>query len=236
MGLVVFGRGNTDNSAAPWLDPTLYFVRNKGSGTQQMISRAINVAAAAWWGIDRGGSGNVRDLLKAVAPSKANNAIGILSTDFADPARGQLKILAYRGTNQICSYLPDSSEFSKDKQNIRDGHYPIWGPVHFFAQVANGQPSVPAGALVTRFTLPKLDQALLDAIIKVDFVPPCAMQVVRTKEMGDLSAYSPDFQCGCYFQATLPGGTPPADCQACAGPADCPASKPACNSGYCELK
>jgi ABC-type phosphate transport system substrate-binding protein len=236
MAHIVFGRGNSDDSAAPWLDPTLYFVRNSGSGTQQMISRAINVDAKKWWGIDRGGSTKVRDQLEAVAPAKSDGAIGILSTDFADPERARLRILAYKGSGQICAYYPDSSQFTTDKINIRDGHYPIWGPVHFFAQVTNGVPSAAAAALVTRFTLPRLDKQLLDAIIKAGFVPPCAMKVQHTTEMGPLSAFSPQYYCGCYYDASVNAGTPTPGCQVCNAPSDCPADKPACNSGFCELR
>jgi hypothetical protein len=236
MAHVVFGLGNSDTMAAPYLTPSLYFVRNSGSGTQQMMARAIGVDATKWWGKDRGSSGNVRDQLEAVAPVDSSQAIGILSTDFADPERSRLRILAFQGTDQTCGYYPDSTLFDRDKRNVRDGHYSIWGPEHFFAQVTGGLPSPAAAAFVTRFSTPRLDQSLLDAIIKSGLVPTCAMTVHRTEEMGPISSFSPEFQCGCYFEASVPGGAAPASCQKCGGPGDCPAAKPACNNGYCELK
>lgn len=236
MAHVVFGRGNTDATSMPWTDPKLYFVRNSGSGTQQMISRAITVDAKKWWGLDRGSSGSVRDKMEAVSPDKADQAIGILSTDFADAERSRLRILSFKGADQTCAYYPDSTLFARDKANVRDGHYGIWGPIHFYASVANGSPSAAAGALVTRFTLPRLDQPMLDAIIKIGFVPDCAMGVSRSEEMGPLSQYSPAFHCGCYFDATVPGGTVPASCKTCNGPADCDAAHPACNNGFCEVR
>lgn len=234
MGHVVFGRGNTDPTSMPYNEPTLYFVRNSGSGTQQMISRAISVDAKQWWGIDRGGSSAVRDLLEAVNPSRANAAIGILSTDFTDPERQRLRILAFQGKGQLCGYYPDSSVNTRDKINVRDGHYQIWGPVHFFAQVSQGIPSPAAAALVTRFTTTRLEQALLDKIITSGLVPACAMKVKRTTEMGPISADVPEASCGCYFEAKVPGGQPPPECKTCAGPADCSMDRPACNNGYCE--
>jgi ABC-type phosphate transport system substrate-binding protein len=237
MARVVFGRGRLDPSAAPWTDPGLYFVRNSGSGTQQMLSRAISVDARRWWGSDYGSNSRVRDTLKAVQSTRADGAIGILSTDVADEARGGLRVLAFQGEQQLCGYYPDSSQFTKDKAAVRDGHYSVWGPIHFFARVSGGIPTSPAAAaLVTRFSLAKLDKPLLDAIIKIGFVPPCAMKVQRKAEMGPISAYAADFQCGCYFEATVEGGAAPASCKACSGPADCPAGKPACNLGYCEQK
>lgn len=232
---IVFGRGTMDSKSAPYDDPALYFIRNSSSGTQQMLSRAITVDAKRWWGTDQGGSVKVRDSLESVPSTRANGAIGILSTDFADPERARLRILAFKGEGQICGYYPDSSSFTKDKLNVRDGHYAIWGPVHFYAQVSGGLPNPAAAALVKQFSLPRLEQPLLDVIIKSGFVPTCAMQVQRKAEMGPISAYSPEFQCGCYFEVKI-NGSAPATCKTCAGPADCPADKPACNNGYCEKK
>jgi ABC-type phosphate transport system substrate-binding protein len=236
MGRVVFGRGSQDVAAKPYTDPSLYFVRNVSSGTQQMLARAVTVDAKQWWGIDRGGSTKVRDLLLAVAPTKVNGAIGILSTDFADAERSRLRVLAFKDRNQICGYFPDTSVFTRDKRNVRDGHYSIWGPVHLYTAVSTGVPSAAAAALVTRFTVPRLDQPLLDAIIKAGLVPQCAMKVKRTEEMGPMTAFAPEFQCRCYFEATVPDGSVPQGCQTCAGPAECPAALPACNNGYCEAK
>ena len=236
MAHVVFGAGNTYNNAAPWTDPSLYFVRNSSSGTQNLISRAINVNAAQWWGIDRGGTSQVVAGMEAVSPTQAENAIGIVGTDYADAERSRLRILAFKNTDQDCAYYPDSTLFTRDKQNVRDGHYAIWGPMHFIANVTNGQPSAAAGALVTKFTLTRPDQSVLSAITNIGFVPSCAMNVQRSSEMGPLSTFSPPYQCGCYFEANVPGGTAGSDCTPCAGPSDCPAGKPACNNGYCEAQ
>jgi ABC-type phosphate transport system substrate-binding protein len=235
MGHVVFGRGNSDPSAAPYSDPMLYFVRNSSSGTQQLIARAIDVDAKKWWGIDRGGSGRVRDLLKAVPMAKASAAIGILSTDFADAERNNLRVLAFKDRGQTCAYFPDSTQQKKDKQNIRDGHYPIWGPLHFYARISGGVPNPGAAAFVTRFTLARLEQSLLDKVIDKGLVPACAMKVQRTTEMGPLSTFSPQFHCGCYYEARV-NGSAPESCKACGGPGDCPSATPACNLGYCELR
>lgn len=235
MGHVVFGRGNTDAAAAPYRDPQLYFVRNASSGTQQLIARAIEVDARRWWGTDRGGSSRVRDLLKAVPPARASAAIGILSTDFADSERNNLRVLAFKDRGQICAYFPDSTQQRKDKQNVRDGHYPIWGPLHFYARLSGGVPNPGAAAFVTRFTLARIDQLLLDKVIDKGLVPTCAMQVQRTTEMGPLATFSPQFHCGCYYEARV-NGSAPESCKACGGPGDCPSTAPACNHGYCELR
>ncbi|HEX8793141.1 MAG TPA: hypothetical protein VF765_19490 [Polyangiaceae bacterium] len=232
----VFGMGG--GKASPWVDPALYFVRNANTGTQQMIGHAISVPANAFWGIDRGTAANVDSLMKDIVdPTLANEAIGIISADFYDGDRDNLKALAFRAPGQDCAYLPDSTEFKKDKLNIRDGHYPIWGPVHFFARVSSGVPvSQGAQAFVSIVSVPNVPQKLLDAFIGSSLVPSCAMSVQRSSELGALSAYSPPFQCGCYFEASLSGATP-AGCSRCNTSNDCAdPARPACNLGYCEVQ
>jgi len=234
----VFGMGG--GKASPWTDPSLYFVRNANTGTQQMIGHAISVPASAFWGVDRGTAANVDALMKDIAdPMLANAAIGIISADYYDGDRDNLKALAFRAPGQDCSYLPDSTEFKKDKLNVRDGHYPIWGPVHFFARVSNGVPVSPgAQAFVSIVSVPNVPQKLLDAFIGSSLVPSCAMSVQRSSELGALSAYSPPFQCGCYFEASpAVNGEAPSGCQHCNTSNDCnDPSRPACNLGFCEVQ
>jgi ABC-type phosphate transport system substrate-binding protein len=238
MGHVVFGRSSNDPGSNPYSDPALYFVRNSGSGTQQMISRAIKLDAGKWWGVDRGGNAQVLSQMQAVSESNVNNAVGILSTDFTDIARGSVRILAFQDLGQLAGYYPDSSVNTRDKRNVRDGHYAIWGPIHFFAALTtnnNTLPNAAATALVNKVT-GKLDQPLLDKIITSGLVPPCAMTVKRSSEMGPIEFYAPSAACGCYFEAHVPDGQAPASCTPCSGPADCGGDRPACSFGYCEAQ
>jgi hypothetical protein len=230
----VFGTGGTQGAVAPWTDPRLYFVRSAGTGTIQLTSRAINVPATAWWGIDRQSSDNLRDSMEGIDPISADKAIGVLSSDFADRARANLRILAFQAAGQTSGYLPDSSPAVYDKANVRDGHYPIWGPIHLYASTKNGVPSPAADAFVTRFAVPRLEQRLLDAIVASGYIPACAMRVKRDQEMGPMSPFQPQFGCGCYYDSRMNNGKSP--CTACAGPIDCPAATPACNYGFCEVR
>ncbi|MGH7294073.1 MAG: hypothetical protein ACRELB_04025, partial [Polyangiaceae bacterium] len=234
----VFGMGG--GGVAPWTDPTLYFVRNANTGTQQEIGHAIDVPASAFWGIDRGTAANVDALMKVVTdPATAEQAIGIISVDYYDSDRDNLRALAFAAPGQTCAYLPDSTQFKKDKRNVRDGHYPIWGPLHFFAAVSGGVPaSAGAQAFVSVVSVPNIPQALLDAFIGASLVPSCAMSVQRSSELGPLSAYSATFQCGCYFEASPDvNGAASAGCTPCATANDCnDPARPACNLGYCEVQ
>jgi hypothetical protein len=229
----LFGAGGGGGKVKPWTDPTLYFVRSAGTGTIQLPSRAIDVPASAWWGIDRLSADNLTASLEGIDPNSAEKAIGVLSSDFADRARDNLRVLMFQARGAGCAYLPDSTPTSYDKANVRDGHYPIWGPIHLFTVNNNSVPSLAAGALVTRFSVPRLEQPLLDAIVASGYIPQCAMKVQRTQEMGALASYQPQFGCGCYFEAKVNGKS---TCKTCSGPGDCPSTAPACNYGYCEIQ
>jgi hypothetical protein len=229
---LIFGGGN-QGAMAPWTDPRMYFVRSSGTGTIQLASRAINVPPTGWWGIDRLSSDNLRDSMQVIDPSLAEKAIGVLSSDFADKSRANLRTLSFQAAGQSCGYWPDSSPTSFDKANVRDGHYPIWGPIHLYASTTNGVPSPAADALVKRFSVPRLEQRLIDAIVTAGYIPACAMRVKREQEMGPVMSHQPQFGCGCYYDSRVNGRS---SCSACAGPADCPSSRPACNYGFCEAQ
>jgi len=227
---LAFGVG----AGGPWNDPHYFFIRNASSGTQQMLAAAINVPGNAWWGVDRGGSGGVRDQLKIVVdPAQAEKTIGILSTDVADAERANLRILAFQAREQTCAFYPDSSVNAQDKQNVRDGHYALWGPTHLLANIENGSPSQQALPFLTRFVAPKIPTELLDAELAGSLVPQCAMRVSRNEEIGPLQSYQPPYSCGCYFDAKTRKAT---DCKPCATNNDCPTDAPSCNFGYCEVR
>jgi hypothetical protein len=237
----VFGMGGADGGASPWTDPSVYFIRNQNTGTQQMIGRAIGVPADQFWGVDRGSALAIDQGLRIIVdPATANKAIGIISTDYYDADRSNLKALAFKAFGQECAYLPDTPNRT-DKQNVRDGHYPIWGPLHFFAAVQDAVPISPAAAAFTNTVLvPDVQQSLLDAFIASSLVPSCAMKVTRTTELGPLSSYASPFQCGCYFDASVSGVAAPASpagCTRCATANDCTdPARPACNLGFCETQ
>jgi len=228
---LVFAAGGDGGRAVPWIDPHYYFVRSSGTGTTQLPSRAINVDPTTWWGLDRLSAGNLVDSMKAIDPSVAERAIGLLSSDFADDNRDNLRELAFQQRGQRFAYLPDSTPVSTDKANVRDGHYPIWGAIHFLAATDNGVPSAAARALVNQFIVPKLDENLVSAIIGAGFVPPCAMKVTHSMEVGTLTAFQPPFGCSCFYENQVNHTTA---CHACTSPADCTSAAPACNYGFCE--
>ncbi len=109
----------------------------------------------------------------------------------------------------------------------------MWGPLHLFAHLVNGQPAIAAAPIVTGFSQDQLDKPVLDAAIDSFFVPQCAMGVRRSTDGGPLSPFTPQVGCGCYFEARATGSS---SCKSCTTAADCPPSASVCNYGYCEVQ
>jgi ABC-type phosphate transport system substrate-binding protein len=229
---LVVGFGGTSNPVSPWIDATAIEVRSPTSGTQQMIANAINVPAAKWQGVQNTGSGAVVTALQNLATGGySDKAIGILAADVADKNRTTLKVLPYQHYGQHCGYLPDSASNTFDKQNTRDGHYFIWGPLHLLTKV----PVDPkAQAVIDALSKPNI--ALIKTEAASSVVPDCAMRVTRTGEVGPLASYMPPKSCECAYLAAATGSAP-TSCTPCPnGASDCAAPKPACNYGFCEVQ
>ncbi|KYF96681.1 hypothetical protein BE20_41295 [Sorangium cellulosum] len=227
-----FGQGS---GVAPWVDERFIFQRNAGSGTQQMMAAAIRVPASRWLGAPTASSDDMRS--SVAFSTDAERTIGVLGANVASESASLLKVLAYQHYDQRCGYYPDSDPLKRDKRNVRDGHYAIWGPLHFLTHVSinTGAPLSDGAALVIDYlTGRKQPPAGLDLIkleAQHDVVPECAMRVRRTEEMGPLASFMPTRSCWCYFDAVAGGG---ADCAPCDSDADCPSDAPKCNFGYCE--
>ena len=232
----VFGFGN-ESGVTPWTDETSLFVRSATSGTQQMIGTAISVPAAKWKGVSETGSSDVvTALINAGQGATPSSAIGILAADVADAHRDTLRELAYRHFGQNCGYLPDAAPNKFDKRNVRDGHYAIWGPMHFLTRIdSNGIAIKRAAAEVigylagTKTAPAELDLVAFEAQHHV--VSPCAMRVKRDREMGPMTTYAPPSACGCYYEKMANGSTA---CTPCTRTSDCASQGSVCSYGYCE--
>jgi ABC-type phosphate transport system substrate-binding protein len=245
-----FGIGG---EVAPWtVDENLLFRRSEASGTQSMLSAAINafntqtLPANKWKGIGADpttmkafGSGDV--LAKVAGSTNPEATIGILATDVADKNRAGMnpvKILAYQHSQQLAGYWPDSKPTALDKINVRDGHYPVWGPLHFFAKKdSTGKPvNAAAKTFIGYFTGEVATPAGVDLVAlesKTFDVPQCAMYVTRSSELGDYSDYNPTDPCHCAFEKAATGTT---SCKACTSDTECGDATKKCSHGYCEAK
>jgi hypothetical protein len=230
-GYFAFGFGAA-GMATPWIDPTLFFIRNSGSGTQQIIGHAIGVVPVSkMQGVDSGGSSGVLNMV--VASPKPEATIGIVGAETYDPNRDKLVSIAFRAKNQYHGYYADSDETSLDKRNVRDGHYLPFGYVHMIAWTDNQGSYQRAGAkFFTDFVLGKsMVNGLnpIDLSIAAHTIPLCAMTVKRSADGGDLSLYRPAAPCGCYFEKVA---TTKTSCTMCTDNTPCGGGM--CRNGYCE--
>jgi hypothetical protein len=230
----IYGFG-ADSSVEPWTLERAIFQRDPNSGTQRMIATAIGVDADRWIGTGTTGSDDLKT--KVSTSTDAAQAIGILATDVAQENRAILNVLAYQHFEQSCGYYPDKDISSNEKQNVRDGHYAIWGPLHLFTVLSNqGYPLKPVVADIIGFMTgtkpPPLGLDLIALEAQRHVVPQCAMRVKRSEEMGPLASFAPAGACGCYYDKVANGAT---SCTPCASKTECPSTAPVCSYGYCEM-
>jgi hypothetical protein len=229
----VFGFGQA-GQIVPWVDETQLFIRTVTKSTLLAWAANISVPAAKWKGVRLDGSPMVVSSLTGSPSPQA--AIGILGAEVYDGLRDQLNALAFRAKGQYAAYYPDSTSSSRDKQNVRDGHYTVWSPTIWMETVDGvGAPVKPdahyviqliAGKTVT----PAIDFDMEAIVAAVGLVPDCAMHVKRAFEGGPLSLYQPAEDCTCKYESLV-------DTTSCA---TCSESEPCtsgvCHNGYCEVQ
>jgi hypothetical protein len=244
----IFGFGGERYPVPPWTDPTELQIRNANSGTQALIGAAIGVPPALWNGVTHSTSSDVGAALVAAGQSGSqttvDSALGILASDYLLQNAQALRGLAVQDEASACGYYPNSTAFARDNADARDGHYPLWGPSHFYARV-DPSTNLPLKAGVSQFIdglnglspLPGLD--LVAEYASKGLVPECAMHVTRANDGGDYSPFKAPVTCNCYFDLHATGST---SCRPCGANSDCPSAAPNCNKfgpqpqqGYCDL-
>jgi hypothetical protein len=231
--------GYDDGGVVPWLDPASLVRRTPSSGVMLSIAASLGLAPDYWRGVIKQRSSELKPTLLAMP--EPERALGITSADVAEEgdARANLRTLAYQHFGQSCAFTPDSSLGSSDKRNVRDGHYELWAPYHFYTRGQNGRTLDPfvaeiVGYLTGASPLPNRNTDFITTLKQAGLVPTCAMHVRRAKEGAPIEPFQPRPSCRCYFEASPPGGSLPDDCQPCQSSAQCPVSAPSCSFGYCE--
>jgi ABC-type phosphate transport system substrate-binding protein len=217
--------------------------RQASSGTQALLAAAIGVPADRWRGVTHRNSDELAANLLSVLNDvgTANQTLGILGVDYIDSRdlRAQVRILAYRDTLQGCAVYPDSTATARDRRNVRDGHYPLWGPVHFLIRSNEaGQPADPrtrqelsdAIAYLTGTKVLPNGVRMIDLYADSGLVPECAMRVTRGRDGGDIRPFRSPSPCGCLFEERVTGSS---SCVRCDVQGDCAADE-VCSLGYCE--
>jgi hypothetical protein len=170
--LVGFSSGG---AVGPWAGGPL-FLPGALAGDELVLAAFLGVPSARMYGSDPANGGDFGVLQSMTNSAVAGNgaALGLVSTDFYDQNRNALAALAYRTFGQNYAYYPDVNSYpnrsgvvngnldTREKQNVRDGHYPLWGYLHAIAPSNGGlqatnphveefgqflQPNMPLGAL-----------------------------------------------------------------------------------------
>jgi hypothetical protein len=235
----IWGCG-VNGKQTPFIDESAIQQRSSTSGTQILVARALGVPETAFKGKANSSGGALVTSLLAVPDPQT--AIGFLAADAYAPLRGSLNAVAFQGKGQLKAYYADSDANSVDKKNVRDGHYVIQGPLHFFAPLTAGQPSTVAQQILDWITGAKpIDPTgdpgntnYVTTVATAGDVPQCAMKVQIDKDGGLFSPFTPTVSCGCFFdKAVSLVSAAPAGCVACTSDAGCTGGK-RCQTGYCE--
>jgi hypothetical protein len=242
-----FGFGNANPLAPqydPWNNEQFMFIRPATKSTLVATAKNIAVPPNKWKGVPENASS---DVVNAVSKSTmAEPTIGILGAEVYDASRDKgIKTLALKAFGQSAAYYADSTPIAFDKQNLRDGHYTLWSPTVYITKVdAGNAPVDPAVKYVLDLVLGTPGAKAPDGgasfdgladVVKVGLIPDCAMRVTRSEDGGDLSPYTPNAPCTCYYLSKITGaaGTP-AGCTTCTESADCGDGGQICNRGFCE--
>jgi hypothetical protein len=262
------GRGAWAN-AVPWVaepnpsnggTPTIYI---RSATTSTLLTLASNVAPdllppALFSGYRLTGQADRSSVVMTGVSSAPENlrsaTLGLLGLDLYDRNRGTLDVLAYRAKGQKYAYYPDSAPSKKDKRNVRDGYYVFWSYTEYITKVDSTGVAlnqnvarildIVQGKKVVRLTSqtkvsPAFDLDAIQVIATNGLVPDCAMEVSRKVDGGELSLYSPETSCGCYFeQVQDPSVLTDAQwikrCPSCTNEKAC--SSGVCRRGFCEVK
>jgi hypothetical protein len=220
-------------NVAPWNDNVFIFKRNDTASTQLWTAVAAGISPSGWFGTD-----TVTSTAMITAVGGAGNEskrFGFATSEIVDANPGAVHALAYQHTGQTCGYWPDSTSTARDKANVRNGQYWLWGSIHFYAVVDGSGMFVNNQAkalieLITGAVPPPAGVSVVDATIKSGNVPTCAMRVMRTTDVGPVASYAPPNPCGCYYEYEANGSTSCASCAVtpCANPTD------VCRNDFCE--
>lgn len=229
----VYGFGAALGQVSPWILDAELYSRSATSAALVGIALAAGIPPTKFKGIDvQTNQAMISSLAMSTNPE---NAIGFVSSEVADLNRDSVRTLAFQAHGQECAYWPDSTVTAFDKANVRDGHYYLWSPYHFYVPVDDQ--GVIVDDLTRRFVgyftgeepLPA-ELPLLDVIIDNGNLPECAMTVWRDTEIGPLYSYAPANPCGCYYEFRATGDS---SCEACVDNSGCEDGQ-SCRHGFCE--
>lgn len=219
----------------PWLnDATIFLFGDKDAG-QLLLGPRVKLGVGKW----QGKLVTSADDLFSGLQNEPATALGILPTTIADPRRtSEARVMAFQAIGQHGAFYPDRRSTTFEKQNVRDGHYPLWGYLHALLRADPVQPTQPKsanGARVAGILLAQSQvggQDVLPMQVAAGFVPQCAMHIARTDDVSAPITYTPPDPCHCWFEKNVTNGMP--SCMACPDGNTCAIGK--CRRNFCEVQ
>jgi hypothetical protein len=235
MGQLIWGCGGPGGMVSPFLNNAHILIRGQTSGTQGIVAKAIGVPTQSFFGTaPPNGANGIVNLLGA-DHTYDSDGIGFIAADLFDQNRSSLNPVAFQAFGQNKAYYADSSAGATDRQNLRDGHYAVWGPEHFYVNTnynSTGMMSPGAqkflGSQDGTMYASSFDYIRYQTLAGV--VPQCAMKVKRTDDGTPVMPNTPTDPCGCYYEKIRTNKT---SCTACPTGNECTGGK-TCHHGYCE--
>lgn len=229
----VFGAGQAAG-VKPWLnDNAVYWLGDRDAG-------ALLLSARSKLPIGRFRTGKVvatPDDVFAGLQTDAAAALGILPTVLTDPRRSEVRVLGFQAIGQHGAFFPDRKSTTFEKQNVRDGHYALWGYLHMIMRADPGDPKRPQSASAARVAdilTGRVQVAMQDTLpmqVTQGFVPQCAMRVGRTSDSAALTPMAPTESCHCWFEKNVKNGL--LSCGECKDGVTCAIGK--CRRNLCEV-
>ena len=227
----VFGAGKSAG-VLPWQNDSVITLLGDNNAGQLLTGQQIKLPPGRWKGVS---AATADDVMSTVSGDPASG-IGILPTTLTDPVRAQVKVLAFQAIKQHGAFYPDRKATTFEKQNVRDGHYPLWGYMHLLQRpdpVNPAKPLSPNGARVAGILQGATPVAGKDPVVlqvQAGFIPQCAMKVARTSDSAPLAPVAITESCNCWFEKNVQSGT--LGCTPCADGKTCASGK--CRRYLCE--
>ena len=229
----VFGTGKAAG-VKPWENDSVIALLGDNNAGQLLVGQQAKLAPGRFRGVS---APTPEDVVTTLYNDPASG-IGILPTTLVDKRRGQIKLLAFQAIKQRGAFYPDRKAGSFEKQNVRDGHYPLWGYMHLLQRadpVTPGKPLSANGARVAGLlqgTMPVAGKDTLLLQVQAGFVPQCAMRVSRTSDTAPLTPLATPQSCHCWFEKNVTGGI--TSCVPCADGKTCATGT--CRRYFCEVQ
>lgn len=242
----IFGFGPTileamGGAIAPWLIETELQIRPTSKSTLVAWAKNIGVDPTKWHGTGKDGKDGLpindssdQVVSRLIASTNTEATLGILGAEVYDNLRDKLSSLAFRANGQYAAYYPDSTATSRDKKNVRDGHYTVWSPTVYMDTVGSDGKPINTNAryiidlIADRPVAETPNFAPNNEIANVGLVPECAMRVTRDVEGGPLSLFKPNRSCTCEYESYVDTTT----CKTCSETTPCATG--VCSNGFCE--